>query len=57
MQRFNSGVGGYTCDGCSILLWSGFGGLEDESTRYYCYGATKDDVQVKEGKAYCKDCK
>lgn len=48
-ERFNSGLGGYTCDTCSRLLWSGF----DGDQRVYCYEATPETVLSRKGKHYC----
>ncbi len=57
-ERFNSGRGGYTCDGCGALLWAGFNGLEKPANRGYIYGIQSEDVFIRDdGTAVCKKCK
>jgi len=55
-EKFNSGYGGYTCDQCHILLWSGIGGLEDKSRRKYIYNVKDKDVITVNEKAFCLPC-
>jgi len=58
MERFNSGAGGYTCDGCNVLLWSGVGGGSGPSQRNYCYTPKSDKDIHQEGVGfYCMPCK
>ncbi len=57
-ERFNSGAGGYTCDGCSKLLWAGVGGLKNPSKRRFWYRETEESILVLDvwDKAYCGKC-
>lgn len=43
-EKFNSGIGGYTCDTCSILLWAGRDGDEKPENRRYIYTAEPGTV-------------
>lgn len=55
-ERFNSGMGGYTCDECCVLLWAGIGGAENPANRFYSYEAKAEDIVAKNGCFYCADC-
>lgn len=55
-ERFNSGMGGYTCDGCDVLLWAGHQGSIHPENRIFSYSTKKEDV-IKIGNCfYCKKC-
>lgn len=53
-ERFNSGIGGYTCDCCAVLLWAGFKGLTNEHARCYCYG-DKQFFIIEKNLAFCSE--
>lgn len=52
-EKWNSGIGGYVCDHCRVLLWAGFGGLDEGGKRHYYPSARKDYIVIVGGKAYC----
>tara|TARA_R110000787_G_scaffold193899_2_gene305446 strand:- start:31828 stop:32022 length:195 start_codon:yes stop_codon:yes gene_type:complete len=57
-ERFNSGAGGYTCDGddCNLLLWAGVGGLNKPEKRQYIYSVKEEDIiTTVDDKAYCSE--
>ncbi len=55
-ERFNSGMGGYTCDGCNVLLWAGHQGSTIKENRVYCYSIKEEDVIAIDDGFYCKKC-
>lgn len=55
-ERFNSGMGGYTCDGCAVLLWAGHQGSLIPENRNYCYSTNPEDVTKIGNNFYCKSC-
>jgi len=55
-ERFNSGMGGYTCDGCAVLLWAGHQGALNPENRIYCYTTKKEDVIQIGNSFFCKKC-
>lgn len=54
--RFNSGMGGWTCDKCNVLLWAGWESKEYPENRVYCYNETADSITETETEAFCKEC-
>jgi len=56
-ERFNSGIGGYTCDNCLVLLWAGVGGAKTPENRRYIYSTKKEDIVKVRKDWFCsKDC-
>lgn len=55
-ERFNSGMGGYTCDGCDVLLWAGHNGAQNPQNRVFCYSTKPEDVIQIDNCFYCKKC-
>ncbi len=55
-ERFNSGQGGYTCDMCNVLLWSGYRGSLEPLNRKFCYGSTPESIVKKDSCFYCESC-
>lgn len=59
-EKFNSGHGGYTCDGCSILLWSGHLGSKYPENRFYypewMLGFKIEDIEEIDNKFFCPNC-
>lgn len=55
-EVFNSGMGGYTCDGCSTLLWTGHNGLTNPDGRNYDYTGMPDCIYSTPSYAYCEHC-
>jgi hypothetical protein len=54
-ERFNSGHGGYTCDHCGRLLWSGMNGAHEPGNRLYIYGADPEHIVQRDGRFFCDD--
>jgi hypothetical protein len=52
-ERFNSGNGGYTCDQCGVLIWSGYSGKSVPENRYYEYGTKKEAIVENEEVCFC----
>lgn len=52
-ERFNSRMGGYTCDTCCRLLWAGFDGHEVPGNRKWWYSSTAETVLVTASYAFC----
>lgn len=56
-EKYNSGMGGYTCDYCNILLWAGFGGRDIPENRQWIYIPTPRIIVEVEDRVYCsEDC-
>lgn len=53
-ERFNSGLGGYTCDTCKTLLWSGRDGATNPDNRQMVYKASREDIK-KDNLFFCND--
>lgn len=49
-EKFNSGMGGYTCDNvsCSKLLWAGARAAERPDKRRYIYSTLSQNVRRRE---------
>ena len=58
VERFNSGMGGYTCDICHTLLWAGRDGKDNKKNRIYNYSHKATDIYETENGTYkfCKKC-
>lgn len=59
-EKFNSGKGGYTCDRCGLLLWSGVGGGLNPAKRRFTY-QSQEDIKTRLAKDglprfYCVAC-
>lgn len=54
-EKFNSGMGGYICDSCRVLLWAGPGSLKDPLKRKFVYKATAETIVELEKGIFCSD--
>jgi hypothetical protein len=54
-EKFNSGLGGYICDQCRVLLWAGRNGSAQPEKRKYIYSATAESIVALDGNFYCSE--
>jgi len=52
-ERFNSGMGGYTCDKCKVLIWAGSKGMKDRSKRHFVYSTKATDIVEDDDNMFC----
>ncbi len=58
-ERFNSAMGGYTCDGprCQRLLWAGVRAKTEPSKRHFIYSVKPEEVVELDNRIFCsKTC-
>ena len=57
-EKWNSGLGGYICDTCRVLLWAGHKGSERPENRHFIYSTNEEDVVQDGDKFFCStECK